>query len=481
MPPAVVTLHGVEIHVWLRSPAEASGVFVQDIVRYARPQARLAPPRPPLPPHHPTPPHAALRRRAITGWSPSEASAFVADKRGELVHGAKGTAPRSLLEEYASPTSSQPPPATVRAGADLSELCQVIHKKAAGTGRPKRETKRWKERSQALPGEVAAALVSRLARLGDGAAGAARPADSAHQGPPKKRHKGAAQPAPTQEHRAEPVVSPQKSAPEPEPPAQREASEEEQEQEQEEEEEEVFDLSMMSDEEGAPAAESEPSRPVLERKDSVTTTAAKAELLGSPPPSQGTPMGSPPAGQPSPVGPSQVRRRPEAEPEQPQHGGAEEPLQLELEEQPVTEDHGGDEDHDHGDAAASDAPEPRVLEILARRRLHEGGEDIEYCVRWSPGRLPPHVKAGANGTSWLREDDPLLDPNLRQQWELRNAPSPTRTSSSPPVGEGSSGASAAKPVVVLGRGASGGSPTGGDMMISPRSLAAHDVLKPKGQ
>ena len=126
---------------------------------------------------------------------------------------------------------------------------------------------------------------------------------------------------------------------------------------------------------------------------------------------------------------------------------------------------------------------PRVLEILARRRLHEGGEDIEYCVRWSPGRLPPHVvQAGANSTSWLREDDPLLDPNLRQQWELRNAPSPA--SSSPPVGEGeqraASGASA-KPVVVLGRGASGGSPTGGDMMISPRSLAAHDVLKPKGQ
>ena len=70
-------------------------------------------------------------------------AALVADKRGELVHGAKGAAPRSLLEEYASPTSSQPPPATVRAGADLSELCQVIHKKAAGTGRPKRETKRF--------------------------------------------------------------------------------------------------------------------------------------------------------------------------------------------------------------------------------------------------------------------------------------------------------------------------------------------------
>ena len=46
-------------------------------------------------------------------------------------------------------------------------------------------------------------------------------------------------------------------------------------------------------------AEAEPSRPGLERKDSVTTTAAKAELLGSPPPSQGTPMGSPPPGQPT--------------------------------------------------------------------------------------------------------------------------------------------------------------------------------------
>ena len=54
MPSAVVTLHGVEIHVWLRTPAEASGVFVQDIVRCARPR-----PAPPHPTQHPTAPNVS--------------------------------------------------------------------------------------------------------------------------------------------------------------------------------------------------------------------------------------------------------------------------------------------------------------------------------------------------------------------------------------------------------------------------------------
>eukprot|EP01045_Picozoa_sp_COSAG04_P005222 COSAG04_NODE_238_length_19079_cov_9.187039_11_plen_474_part_00 len=124
----VIGSHGnaVGCQAWLRSPPEASSVFVQDIVR------------------------------AITEWSPSEASSFVAV---------------SLAGAFAAP----PTPATIRADPDVvSALCAGILKRIGCA------QKRFKQRARALPDDLLAALECALdSRLG----AAAR----SSQGPPKRR------------------------------------------------------------------------------------------------------------------------------------------------------------------------------------------------------------------------------------------------------------------------------------------------------